>query len=302
MALTILDAPLTISLEDLQTGIQNQEDAGFELVDLSKGTSAGVPVNLASFQPRTEKLQDIQLVPTPNGLFVQTGDGFSVDSAKSASFVKQMADNGQSVILYCPIVSIKGIDTSLAVVRQVAAPTPVAFDPVKSTSLSWDNVLARKAWSTQLIASVTDRIAQLEQANPNAFIDGYNTLSSALRIKFWAEMLIAIAKFESNWNPHDIFHEPPPLGVDSIGLLQLSYQDQANYKLEPLSEAARSLEDPLVNLRCGVTIFATLVGQDRTVASSVSGKFRGAARYWSTLRAGHKLDQIVALTKNNVGL
>lgn len=302
MALKILDAPLTISLEDLHTGIQNQEDAGSELVDLSKGTKAGVPVNLASFQPRTEKLQAIRLVPTPNGLFSQTGDTYSVDSAKSASFVKQMADNGQSVILYCPIVSIEGSDTSLAVARLVEAPKPDAGDPLKPTTLSWDTVLQRKAWSAQLIASVTERIAQLELGNPNAFINGYSTLSPALRIKFWAELLIAVAKFESSWNPHDVFHEPPPLGVDSIGLLQLSYQDQENYKLEPLNHAARSLDDPLVNLRCAVIIFATLVERDKTVANSASGKFRGAARYWSTLRAGSKLDQIVALTKKNVGL
>jgi hypothetical protein len=42
MDLTIFDAPLTISLDDLQTGIQNKEAVAFELVDLSKGTSAGV--------------------------------------------------------------------------------------------------------------------------------------------------------------------------------------------------------------------------------------------------------------------
>jgi hypothetical protein len=45
----------------------------------------------------------------------------------------------------------------------------------------------------------------------------------------------------------DIFNQ---VGIDltdwnSVGLLQLSYHDQANYKLEPLSQAENSLENPL---------------------------------------------------------
>ena len=111
--------------------------------------------------------------------------------------------------------------------------------------------MARKAWSAQLLTSVGNSIARLEQGNPDAFISGYSTLSPVLPIKFWAELLIAVAKFESSWNPNDIFSEPPPLTEASIGLLQLSYQDQSSYNLEPLSQAARSLQDPLVNLRCG---------------------------------------------------
>jgi hypothetical protein len=156
--------------------------------------------------------------------------------------------------LWCFIVlsfSINGSDTSLAVARQVTTFPAIPFNPLEPTSLSWDNVLARKAWSAQLLTSVGNSIARLEQGNPDAFISGYSTLSPVLPIKFWAELLIAVAKFESSWNPNDIFSEPPPLTEASIGLLQLSYQDQSSYNLEPLSQAARSLQDPLVNLRCG---------------------------------------------------
>jgi hypothetical protein len=55
-----------------------------------------------------------------------------------------------------------------------------------------------------------------------------------------------------------------------------------------------------VNIRCGVRIMQTLLDQDGVVASSINGKYRGAARYWSVLRAGHKVDQIIALTRRNV--
>lgn len=182
-------------------------------------------------------------------------------------------------------------------IHRDAGSTPPVPTQVK---LSWDTDPGRVAWSTQLLSSVAESLAQLEKGNPEGFISGYNALSSDLKPKFWAELLIGIAKFESSWNPKEIFHEPPPLSIASVGLLQLSYQDQTTYNLEPISEAAKSLEDPLVNLRCAVKILETLLVRDGVLASSINGKYRGATRYWSVIRAGHKVDQIVALTRKNV--
>jgi hypothetical protein len=94
--------------------------------------------------------------------------------------------------------------------------------------------------------------------------------------------------------------------VDSIGLVQLSYEDEPIYYLEHLDRDAKSLEDPLVNLRCGVKIMSTLVAKDGVVASSEGGTHRGGARYWSVLRAGagHHLDEIraAALVIDTAGL
>lgn len=172
----------------------------------------------------------------------------------------------------------------------VQVPSTPRFDRLQPTTLalSWDNG-RRQAWSAQLIASIRESISQLEEGNPDSFVSGYSSLSTELRIKFWAELLIAVAKFESDWNPHDIYHES--FGVDSVGLLQLSYEDQANYKIEHLDRAAKSLQDPLVNLRCGVKIFATLVSKHKIIASGT----KGAAAYWSTLRPGHKQDNTETL-------
>jgi hypothetical protein len=122
MAARTLEAPLDISLDGLQTGIQNQEDGGFKLVDLSKGSKGKPPavvfINLAVFEPRTEPMADVQLVETPPNLFLSTGPGhFSVDPTVSAAFVQQMVEEGMDVKLYSPVVSINGKDTSLAVVR-----------------------------------------------------------------------------------------------------------------------------------------------------------------------------------------
>jgi len=169
-------------------------------------------------------------------------------------------------------------------------------------ALTCDSVPERRAWSKQLLESIAAHKPDLDRGNPDQFAPGYSGLSTSQQILFWAEMFVAIARFESNWKPQTIFHEPPPLGVDSIGLLQLSYEDEKNYHLEHLDRTARSLEDPLVNLRCGVQIMSTLVAKDGVVASSDQKKHRGGARYWSVLRAGRKIDDIRNAAKAAVGL
>ena len=85
-------------------------------------------------------------------------------------------------------------------------------------------------------------------------------------------------------------------------MLQLSYEDEPNHHLEHLDRAAKSLEDPLVNLRCGVQIMSNLVSKHGVVASSNGNQHRGGAAYWSVLRAGHKIDDIRKAATAAVGL
>lgn len=185
----------------------------------------------------------------------------------------------------------------------VPAPAPARAEPAP-LALSWDDDPARKPWSQALVAAVREHKDELDRGNPDAFIPGYAKLSPDAQVKFWAELVIAMAKYESNWNPHAHFKEPPPLNVVSLGLLQLSYEDGAQYHLEPLDREHRALEDAQVNLRCGVTILAHLVARDGVVAAGSGDKSRGAARYWAVLRAGrsHHLAQIKALTRRAVGI
>ena len=177
---------------------------------------------------------------------------------------------------------------------------PVA--PAIPNHLSWDTSAARQPWSAKLLSLVSQNLPALEAGKPNSFIAGYDTLSPAMKQKFWAELLVAMAKFESDWDPKNVFAEPPPLGVNSIGLLQLSKKDQDGYPVAPRIENENALKEPLLNLGWGVTIFARLLGRDGVVATSNGNTHHGAARYWSVLRAGHKIDLIKALTKKNVGI
>lgn len=178
--------------------------------------------------------------------------------------------------------------------------------PIPNPLLSWDSVADRKTWSDELLAAVDTYLPELEKGKPNDYIAGYNGLSKAKKRIFWAELIISMAKYESNWDPHGIYHEPPPLSVDSIGLLQLSYEDETSYKFSVvLNREQKNLEDPLINLRCGVFILARWLAKDGTIAAGSTGRdARGGARYWSVLRQGakHKYPQIRERVKTAVGL
>lgn len=97
------------------------------------------------------------------------------------------------------------------------------------------------------------------------------------------EFFVVVARLESDWNPHAFLKEKPPAN-DSVGLLQISYEDQSDYKLEPPDPEAKSLEDPLVNIRCAVRMIAHLLRQNGVVAGRSAGKWQGGARYWAVLR------------------
>lgn len=158
--------------------------------------------------------------------------------------------------------------------------------------LSWDTEPERRAWTTELISAIERHLAELEAGNPEAFIAGYGALAGDGRLRYWGELVVAMAFYESSWKPGCVYHEPPPLSDDSIGLLQLSYADGPAYGLEPLDPAAASLKDPLVNLRCAVKILATLVHKDQTVAWTGGTSHKGAARYWSVLWPNKHLEDI----------
>ncbi|MGE8064812.1 transglycosylase SLT domain-containing protein [Pseudomonas sp. NPDC089569] len=173
-----------------------------------------------------------------------------------------------------------------------------------SVILSWDVNPQRSAWSRELLEGIESDWVSLESGSPDKFVFGYSDLSSDNKKKFWAEIIIKMIAFESGFDPHCIYKEPPPLGVDSVGLLQLSYEDEQHYSLEPLSREEKSLEDPWVNIRCGLKIFSHWLARDKVVAQGSGGASRGAARYWSVLREGqkHHLEEIRSHARASVGL
>ena len=167
--------------------------------------------------------------------------------------------------------------------------------------LAWENGHSERAiWSTELRTQIKANLTSFNKAPDLADIcSAYGELSDDDKVNVLATMAVAIAKYESNYNPHTIYHEPPPLGVDSVGLYQLSYEDGFSWCV--LDRANASLEDPINNIRCAIPKMAKLIAKDRILtAGSTGANAMGLARYWSVMRlgAGHHLEDIRAATRS----
>lgn len=62
--------------------------------------------------------------------------------------------------------------------------------------------------------------------------------------------IAGIVKAESGFKKSSTYHEPPPLGIDSIGLLQMSVEDENWAKCGFKSVA--DVKNPIRNLYCGI--------------------------------------------------
>lgn len=187
----------------------------------------------------------------------------------------------------------------LFIVSCTTAPAVVTTSPTHDSTpdvhLSWEvNHPERAEWSAALLKMSDQVFPKVKSASDiKRFCPGYASLSDANKKLAWAELIIQVAYFESSWNPHSIYHEPPPLSVDSVGLLQLSYED-THYKYCELNRASKSLEDPIKNLQCGFQILAQLTEKYGAISTPAN---KGAAAYWSTLRESRKLPDVIKRMK-----
>jgi hypothetical protein len=157
------------------------------------------------------------------------------------------------------------------------------------TALAWEaNHPERVSWSTELRTQFSNHLSDFAAASDLAdFCPKYQALSDPGKIEALATLAVAIAKYESNYNPKQHFGEPPPLGYDSIGLFQLSYEDGFSWCV--LDRSAKSLEDPINNIRCAVPEMARLVKRDERLAGGSSLKdAKGLGHYWSVVWQGPK--------------
>lgn len=165
--------------------------------------------------------------------------------------------------------------------------------------LVWENGHPeRRAWSDELRRAIRSQIASLDKANDiEDFAPDYARLSTQDRVDVWAILVVAMARFETdNYDPTAKRLESS--GQYSVGLLQLSYENESAYGLERLDREGKSLEDPLVNIRCGVKILAVLVAKDGVIASGTGSSSRGGAKYWRPLWSDRYLSQIQRMVRN----
>jgi hypothetical protein len=166
------------------------------------------------------------------------------------------------------------------------------------TEVEWDKVSTKGYWTWSSYYSLKNHGRDLIENTPEDIVDfcpNYFNLKNNLKRLVFVKILSSIAKRESAFDPevtNDESKFSADLNVISRGLLQISFSSAQsnNYKRNgcQVSEAL-DLVDPGENLRCGVAIFNYLTKKDGCFSCKKNGKWKGAARYWSTLRTPYKL-------------
>jgi hypothetical protein len=189
------------------------------------------------------------------------------------------------------------------------APPPNSSNPTAPTGDTaplWEaKIKNSKEWTSHVYIEL-DRLGQdlldVIPADIVTYCPNYKNLSYEERKKYWIYLISAMVRFESNFDTNvsykEGFNDSRGKPVISRGLLQISKESANGYECGIYDE--KNLHDPLINLSCGVRILDRWVSRDGRIAGKVSGKWRGAARYWAVMREGDKTSykSILSWSKN----
>ncbi|MGZ3840678.1 MAG: transglycosylase SLT domain-containing protein [Bdellovibrio sp.] len=158
----------------------------------------------------------------------------------------------------------------------------------------WDDKVADgKDWTVHVNAEL-DRLGKnlldVVPADKTLFCPKYGQLSYDQRKQYWAFIISAMARFESNFKTDstykESFRDSHGNRVVSRGLLQISIESGNSYGCG--FKDAQELHDPKKNLSCGIRILDRWLDRDGRIAGKVGGSWKGGARYWAVLRSTNK--------------
>jgi hypothetical protein len=168
-----------------------------------------------------------------------------------------------------------------------------------NTDGSWTQAASNSAWHSTLPFSVPRDIEK--------FCPAYTKRTYGERAYFWAALISAMARPESNFNPAaeyiESFLDREGNPVVSRGLLQLSIESSLGYQCDAKAnvKTAQDLHDPVKNIACTSVILDKWVNADNIIATYGPKDARpsGGGRYWSVLREGNgHLPEIMAFTRS----
>lgn len=198
---------------------------------------------------------------------------------------------------------------------QSIPPTNVRADTSDFTKLVWEKDRhigpQAKEWTKMVYATIEQEEPQLLSQNPakdiERFCPKFRSMTDAQRLNFWGQLIAAMALPESSWRPTTQMVETT-MGKDPVtqqqvkseGLLQLSYQDERNYrincgfdwnkdKLLPAKDPRRTILNPYLNLRCGIKILAIQLKNRGAIALEKNV-------YWAVLRINGKYSKIAQIS------
>ncbi len=168
--------------------------------------------------------------------------------------------------------------------RSGVAPAVQTAMPV----MRWDHRPEAQAWTEKSLSALSGHAAVLPRTVPGdieSYCPGYETASGEDRKTFWAGLLSALARHESDWRPEAV-------GGDDkwYGLAQIAPATARGYGCE--AQSGEALKDGALNLSCALRIAAVTVPRDGVISQGG----RGLAADWAPFLSAAKREDMAAWT------
>lgn len=155
---------------------------------------------------------------------------------------------------------------------------------------------ARDNFAKEALEAHGQAILQLEPKDAKEWCKNWDNVN---RVNFYANLLSALAKFESNYKSATTYGEDmrdaKGKQVISRGLLQISQESANSYGCN--IKDAKELHDDETNIRCGVLIWNKNMVRDRRINGGKIGAWLGGASYHSPFRKDNRIASMKAALK-----
>lgn len=171
---------------------------------------------------------------------------------------------------------------------------PVVVKPAERIALYWENTSSphpeRKPWSDELTAEVRKNLPTFSKAKDiKEICPKFDSLNEDQKVKGISEFFVALAYFESSFNPKsnsvDVGNKTNKCSW-SIGLFQLSCTDSAAKAVG--ATTFESLQDPIMNIRAVSETFKRQINNCGEFILPNTSK----CRYFATILEGNKYSKI----------
>jgi len=201
--------------------------------------------------------------------------------------------------------SLSTLRTEVEALRKKPAPTPSPTptpSPRKRPALSWEQGHPeRAAWSDALYRYLEQYWAYDDASDVTLIYPKWKSASRETKLQVMAEFWVAVSYYESSWNPKSASVDVGTQGDKgswSIGLLQMSVNDQPNYGFR-FGYSYEDLLTPAPNLHLALAIMQKQI-QKRGRIMIPKGQ---PGLYWAVASPGGKYDktsQIIARVQKAV--
>lgn len=254
---------------------------------------------------RGENIRVIQSQLTQKGFSLGTVDGqFGGKTFEALSSFQ--SKNGLTTHGMVDLLTLEKLGITFSPVADAKGYMPLSWESASDTNKVWSN------YTFQIIEGLFtdfDKCQDITRIRPD-----YKSLSRLQKINVWGELISAIAKPESGWNPTSEMIETTFTNIDPVtgmpvrseGLLQLSYQDKINYKELPcrfdwnadknlpVKDIRKTIMNPKINLEFGINVLAKQIRRTYKIILT-------DGVYWAVIKEKgryQKIDQITLMVRN----